>query len=112
MLKIPATLLARQRGDRISEKRQLLAWAGASCAGRRMAGTTSPGHFARTGPVLGHPVWADFLHVDFALAGLVSGGFACAPLPVRSGRSGPVGAFAPADTVLEHSSQPVLEDFA
>jgi hypothetical protein len=87
-----------------------MAWAEVSCAGRRLAaGTTALAHFARTGPVPGHPVSADVLRVDFALAGLVFAGFACAPLPVRSGRCGLVGAFAPADTVFERSSQKVLE---
>ena len=84
-----------------------MACADVSCAGRRLAaGTTALGHFARTGPVPGHPVSADVLRVDFALAGLVFGGFACGPLPVRSEL---VGAFAPANSVFEHSSQKVLE---
>src|ERR1700675_4347132 len=83
-----------------------------NCANRRFAGTTVPGHFAQTGPVLGRLVRAGPVPVHFAPAGPFFGDFARAvSQPAHYGRAGRVGAFAWAGELLGHFLPPVPGHF-
>ena len=85
---------------------------GGNRANRSFAGTTVPGHFARTGPVLVHLVRAGPVPVHFAPAGPLLGDSARAgALAAHFVRAEPFGAFAWAGQV-GHFPQPVLGHFA
>ena len=75
-----------------------------NCPDPSFAGTTVPGHFAQTGPVLGRlvrvgPAPVEPLHGDLARAG---------PLSAHFARAGPVGVFSGAGPVVGHLAEPVL----
>src|SRR5882672_683067 len=83
----------------------------ANCANRGFAGTTVPGHFAPTGPVLGRLLRAGPVPAHFAPASPLLGAFARArSLPAHLVRTGPF-AFAWAAQVLGHFPRPVLGHF-
>src|SRR5690242_18404938 len=78
-----------------------------NCANRSIVGTTVPGHFAQTCPVLGRLVREGFVSEHFAPAELFFGDFArVSSLPAHYGRAGRLGAFAWIGDLLGHFSRP------
>src|SRR5205807_1282137 len=76
---------------------------------RAFAGATATGHFARTGPVLGHLVRAGPVPVHFAPTAPLIGDVARArSLPAHFARAGPGGACVLAGPVFGHVAQPAL----